>query len=111
MLYLLYVLRKKEGPDDRSGLFTHAPENGRNNGVRVTDVLSPPSHQYWLHGLIINFSEVVAPPVALLLRLCCGSDLNSDSYLPIYCGRCGSGGGVRGVTPFCHPGPFALSNG
>ena len=38
---------QKEGPDDRSGLFTHAPENGRINTVRLTDWLSPPSHQYW----------------------------------------------------------------
>jgi hypothetical protein len=40
---------KKEGPDDRSGLFTHAPENWRINGVRLTELASPPSHQYWGH--------------------------------------------------------------
>src|SRR6266481_5781357 len=40
---------KKEGPDDRSGLFTHAPENWRINGVRLTELPSPPSHQYWGH--------------------------------------------------------------
>ena len=40
---------------------------------------------------------LVAPLVAVLLRLCCGSDLNSDSYLPICCGCCGSRGGLDGV--------------
>src|SRR4029077_16187686 len=36
----------------------------------------------------------VAPPVAPLLRLCCGSDLNFVSYLPSCCGCCGSRGGM-----------------
>ena len=46
--------------------------------------------------LVLGILITVAPPVALLLRLCCGSDLNSVSYLPICCGCCGSGGGKGG---------------
>ena len=40
---------------------------------------------------------VCCASVALLLRLCCGSDLDFVSYLPRCCGCCGSGGGREGV--------------
>src|SRR5215208_371202 len=44
---------QKERPDNRSGL-THfcAPENGcSSNEMKITDLLSPTSHQYWGQGL------------------------------------------------------------
>jgi hypothetical protein len=40
--------------------------------------------------------------VAALLRLCCGSDLNFEPYLPTCCGCCGSRG-VKGGYAIRHP--------
>ena len=67
---------QKEGPDDRSGLFTHAPENGRINGVRVTELASPQSHQYWGHVAFWSMSQLPDNQLFGLLPLgcpfCCG---------------------------------------
>ena len=47
---------KRERPDNRSGPFTHAaPENQCSNNVdRVSDALSPTSHQYGGQGLFFS---------------------------------------------------------
>jgi len=46
---------------------------------------------------------LVAPRVAPLLRLCCGSDLNFVSYLPICCGCCGGEEGVKAPSSLIRP--------
>jgi hypothetical protein len=45
------------------------------------------------------FDRLVAPLWRTMLRLCCGSDLNSVSYLSICCGCCGSRGGGPPLPP------------